>query len=176
MLGPARECCPTELGNFCTALAIWQAVLPKDRRIMNAYSSEFHQLRSEAESGHMADQAAVGAAVVSTAAGSEEADAIAQRWNALHAAAAAVAGLAQLGLEQEARQTPDFAGFISGAPCWKVSLLRNGLDDIAAFMQSGLTALLAVNAAGRSPAAAASALWAEFLQSRNALLESILRQ
>lgn len=175
MLGPARECCLADLANLCRALAIWQAVLPNDRRIMNAYSSEFHQLRSEAESGPLADQAAVDAAAVSTAAGSEEADAIAQRWDALHAAAAAVAGLAQLRLGPESCETPDFAGFIAGAPCWKVTLLRNGLDDIAAFMQSGLTALLAVNAAGRSPAAAASALWAEFVQSRNSLLESILR-
>ena len=132
---------------------------------MNAYSSEFHQLRSQAENGARPDQ---GAAKAPGPAGQ-----LARRWAALHGAASAVAGLAQIMPEQQSRETPDFAAFIADAPGWKAELLRNGLDDIAAFLQSGLTALLAANAAGRNPAAAAFALWTQFEYSRDALVDAI---
>ena len=132
---------------------------------MNAYSSDFHHLRSDAESGTAGDMDA--------ASSPDPIDPIAARWAALHTAATAVAHLAQLDPEREGGAAPDFAAMITDAPDWKADLLNNGLDDIAAFMQSGLTALLAVNAAGRNPAAAAAALWAEFEQSRDALLESV---
>lgn len=135
---------------------------------MNAYSSEFHQLRSHAENGAFPDRGAANTP--------DLADQIARRWAAVHAAAAAVAGLAQIAAEQESRDAPDFAALIAHGPDWKADLLRHGLDDIAAFMQSGLTALLAANAAGRNPAAAASALWSQFEHSRDALVESIFGQ
>lgn len=135
---------------------------------MNAYSSEFHQLRSEAGRGALADP--------DPATSPGRVDAISARWAALHAAAAAVAGLAQIAPDQSTGEAPDFAAMIAGAPDWKVSLLRNGTDDIAAFMQSGLTALLAVNTVERNPAAAANALWTEFELSRDALLESVFSE
>jgi len=135
---------------------------------MNAYSSEFHQLRSQAEKDSLPDRDAANTA--------ERADVLARRWVAVHAAAAAVASLAQIAPEQDSRKAPDFAAFIATAPGWKADLLRNGLDDIAAFMQSGLTALLAANTAGRNPAAAAFALLTQFEHSRDALKDSIFGQ
>ncbi len=135
---------------------------------MNAYSSEFHQLRSQAENGARPDRGAAN--------NPDPADQIARCWAAVHGAAAAVAGLAQIAPEQESREAPDFAAVIADAPGWKADLLRNGLDDIAAFMQSGLSALLAANAAGRNPAAAAFALWTQFEHSRDALVDSIFGQ
>ena len=133
---------------------------------MNAYSSEFHRLRSAAQRGNPTAQ--------SPANIPDLADGIARRWAALYSAAAAVASLAQIAPGQESRGTPDFAAFIADSPRWKADLLRDGLDDIAAIMQAGLTALLAANAAAHNPAAAASALWAEFQHSRDALLEMVL--
>ncbi len=135
---------------------------------MNAYSSEFHQLRSHAENGALPDRGA--------ASTPDPADQFARRWAAVHGAAAAVAGLAQIVPEQESREAPNFASIIADAQGWKAELLRNGLDDIAAFMQSGLTALLAANAAGRNPAAPAFALWTQFEHSRDALVDAIFDQ
>jgi len=133
---------------------------------MNAYSSEFHHLRSAARRGTPTVQG--------SANNPDLADGIARRWAALHSAAAAVVGLAQIAPGQASRDTPDFAGFIADSPRWKADLLRDGLDDIAAIMQAGLTALLAANAEAHNPSAAASALWAEFQHSRDALLEMLL--
>lgn len=132
---------------------------------MNAYSSEFHQLRHQAEKGNLP-----GRGVANTPKLGEE---LARRWAGVHGAAAAVAGLAQVAVEPGSREAPNFAAIIADTAGWKSDLLRNGLDDIAAFMQSGLTALLAANEAGRNPAAAAFALWTQFEHSRDALLESI---
>lgn len=135
---------------------------------MNAYSSEFHQLSSQAENGTLPGQDAANSPDLT--------DEFTRRWAAVHGAAAVVADLAQIAPEQDTRETPDFAGIIADAPGWKADLLRNGLDDIAAFMQSGLRALLAANAAGRNPAAAAFALWTQFEHSRDALVDSIFGQ
>lgn len=122
---------------------------------MNAYSSDFHPLTCAAE---------------------YRANSITMRWAALHNAAAAVASLAQLPPEQLAGEPRsgealDFAAIIARLPDWKASLLDHGLDDVAAFMQSGLAALIAVKADGREPAAAAAALWAEFDHARASLLD-----
>jgi hypothetical protein len=49
-------------------------------------------------------------------------------------------------------------------------LLRQGVEDLAAMMEPGLAALIAVHSDGRDAAAPARALWQEFVAARDALL------
>ncbi len=49
-------------------------------------------------------------------------------------------------------------------------MAEEGVEDVAAIMEPGLAALLAVHARGADAAPAALALWQEFLTARNALL------
>jgi len=57
----------------------------------------------------------------------------------------------------------DFAG-------WRRNLALQGVEDLAAILDPGLAALLAVHDSGSDAAPAASALWQEFLAARDALL------
>lgn len=123
---------------------------------MNVYSSDLHP-------GQPGSEAA-------SAPASGVADSATRRWDALHAAAGAVAELAGL-VPELSGGAPDFATLLADAPRWKAALVSSALEDIAAFMQSGLTALLAVNAENRDPSAAALALWAEFVQARGDVLK-----
>ena len=56
------------------------------------------------------------------------------------------------------------------APAAARELAENGVADIAAVMEPGLSALIAAHARGASPHAAAAALWEEFLSTRDALM------
>jgi hypothetical protein len=53
---------------------------------------------------------------------------------------------------------------------WRRDLSEQGIDDLAAIMEPGLAALLAVHARGINPGPAALALWREFHAARTALL------
>lgn len=96
--------------------------------------------------------------------------ALSLRWAALHDAAAAVAALAGLAPEkpdQAVRSLPGRARDAGGA---RFMLAEQGAADIAAVMQPGLAALLAVNARGQDAAVPALALWKEFHAARSAVL------
>ena len=108
--------------------------------------------------------------------GTALAESAARHWDALHTAAGAVAGLAHLPPEDTPCGAANFASLLAAAPPWKAELAKSALDDIAAFMQSGLTALLAVHAENREPSAAAHALWNEFVHARDAVLKILPRQ
>lgn len=56
---------------------------------------------------------------------------------------------------------------------WRAGLIRQGIADLAAVMEPGLTALIAVHRRGADPAPAAQALMHEFLQARDALLAMV---
>lgn len=124
---------------------------------MDAYSSDLHTGEPGRE--------ALGAHV------SGVADSAARRWKALHTAAGAVAGLADLPPEQAPGGVPDFTALLADAPRWRAALANSALEDITAFMQSGLTALLAAHVEDRDPSAAALALWTEFVHARNEVLK-----
>jgi hypothetical protein len=130
---------------------------------MNAYSSDFFS----------ADGSPAGPAVSSgcTAPDRDVTSAIDEQWDALHDAAAAVAVLAGLPPQAQSIQQRSFPTLIQDVSGWRLDLARNGLNDIAAIMQPGLAALLAVNARGQEPAPAALALWQEFEHARDGLLE-----
>lgn len=129
---------------------------------MNAYSSDFHNA-----DGSLTGRALSGA---STAATRDLADAMSDQWAALHDAAAVVAGLAGLPPQAQSDRQRNFPALIQSVAGWKLNLARNGVADIAAIMQPGLTALLAVHAREQDAAPAALALWQEFEHARDGLL------
>jgi hypothetical protein len=102
--------------------------------------------------------------------GASAASALNIRWLSLHDAAAPVARLAGLvppPLTAPERQFPSTMRELGG---WRRALAEQAIDDLAAVLQSGIAALLAVHGKGANPQPAAPALWAEFIAARTALL------
>jgi hypothetical protein len=92
------------------------------------------------------------------------------KWAALQDSASVVAMLA--GLEQE-RATPEIRNFpviIRDAAAWRRDAAERGIEDLAAVMEPGIAALLAVHARGQDTGPAALALWREFHLARSAIL------
>lgn len=92
------------------------------------------------------------------------------KWAALHDAAGVVATLAGI---ESAPMTPEIRGFpgtARDAGGWRRKQAEEGIQDLAAVMEPGIAALLAVHARGADPSAAALALWQEFDRARQALL------
>ena len=94
----------------------------------------------------------------------------AQKWSALQDAAGVVAVLAGFAAEPSRPQVHNFPALIREAGGWRTALAEQGIDDLAAIMEPGIAALLAVHAREASSAAAALALWHEFVRARGALL------
>lgn len=98
---------------------------------------------------------------------------LAQQWEAVHEAAAAVGNLAQLGRETpspEIVQLPQRAADKGG---WHYEMAARGIDDLAAVMQPGLRALLSLTAQGQDTTAAALTLWREFHTARAAIVDLV---
>ena len=109
-----------------------------------------------------------------TAAGSAStstsgANATSLRWAALGDAGAVVAILAAVAPEPADRRLRNFSVMIRDCPPWQRQLVENAVADLAAVMEPGLAALLAINARGADAGPAARALWHEFRQSRSAI-------
>jgi hypothetical protein len=101
---------------------------------------------------------------------------LSMRWSALHDAAEVVCGLAGLGAETRRPDVRNFPAIVRDLGGWRYDEARQGVDDLAAMMEPGLAALLAVHARGISAAPAALALWHEFLAARAALLDLVPAQ
>ncbi len=102
--------------------------------------------------------------------GQGSASALSMKWSALHDAAATVALIA--GVDEKV-MTPEIRNFpfaIRDAAGPRKELAEQGIEDMSAVMEPGLTALLAAHARGADPQTAAYALWQEFLAARNGLL------
>jgi hypothetical protein len=100
-------------------------------------------------------------------------NAMSMKWSALHDAAALVCTLAGLQPEMRKPDVRNFPAIMRDTGGWRYDLAKQGVDDLAAIMEPGLAALLAVLARGQSPGPAAAALWQEFVASRAALLELV---
>ncbi|WEK45422.1 MAG: hypothetical protein P0Y56_10285 [Candidatus Andeanibacterium colombiense] len=98
------------------------------------------------------------------------ASAVSLKWTALQDAGAVVAMLAGLDPERASPEIRNFPAAIRTAGEWRRHSAENGIDDLAAIMEPGIAALLAVNARGADPHAPALALWREFHAARTALL------
>ena len=102
--------------------------------------------------------------------GQASASAMSMKWSALHDAASAAATLAGIAPEPMSAEQRNFPAVMRDAGGWRRELAEQGVEDLSAVMEPGLSALLAAHARGVDPAHAASALWSEFVSSRNALL------
>ena len=98
------------------------------------------------------------------------ASATSMRWAALADAANVVATLAGLEPERTTSEVRNFPALIRDAEGWRRERAENGIADLAAIMEPGIAALLAVNARGADPRPAAMALWREFIAARAAIL------
>lgn len=92
------------------------------------------------------------------------------KWAALHEAAAVVGALAGEEPEKSTAEIRNFPAMIRDAGGARRELAEKGVDDLAAVMEPGIAALLAVNARGVDATHAARALWREFIQARSAVL------
>jgi hypothetical protein len=97
--------------------------------------------------------------------------AMSMQWAALQDAGGAVGTLAGLAPEKASAKVRNFPALIKDVGGWRLELAARGVADLAAIMQPGLKALLAVSARGQDPTAAALTLWREFHEARAALLE-----
>ncbi|MBU6266880.1 MAG: hypothetical protein KGN34_05010 [Sphingomonadales bacterium] len=95
---------------------------------------------------------------------------LARQWSALHRAAAAVAGLAGTVPQPESAQSRAFPERVAQVDDWRAGVARQGVADLAAVMEPGLTALIAVHKRGGDPSPAAWALLQEFTAARDSLL------
>lgn len=102
--------------------------------------------------------------------GQASASAMSMKWSALHDAANVVAMLAGIAAEPMRPDVRNFPAVMRDTGGWRRDLAEQGVDDLSAIMEPGIAALLAVNARGISPAAAALALWQEFHAARAGLL------
>jgi hypothetical protein len=92
------------------------------------------------------------------------------QWAALGEAAGVVAMLAGLSPERPGTEMRNFPALIRDADRWRRERAEAGIADLAAIMEPGLAALLAVRARGADPRPAALALLNEFNSARLALL------
>ncbi len=100
--------------------------------------------------------------------------AMSARWSALHDAASAARALAELPDEP---LTPAIRGFpdaMRSAGGWRLDMARQGIEDLMAVLQPGLSALLTAHARGGDIAPPALALWREFQSARDTLLLALV--
>ena len=102
--------------------------------------------------------------------GQASASAMSMKWSALHDAANVVATLSGLNHEAMRPEVRNFPAVMRDAGGWRREMAEQGIDDLAAIMEPGLAALLAVHARGGDPSVPALALWQEFHAARAALL------
>ena len=100
----------------------------------------------------------------------DNAGGLAAAWALLHEAGDAIAGLAQLGCETAPITPHDFAMRAAAAGSTRLALTETAIDDCAAALHSGLTALIAATEQGRDCTAASLTLWREFDRARCGLL------
>ncbi|MEZ5680948.1 MAG: hypothetical protein R3E14_06585 [Erythrobacter sp.] len=98
---------------------------------------------------------------------------LADQWEAVHEAAAAVGHLAQLGREEPDDEVLALPLRAAEAGGYAFETAARGIDDLAAVMQPGLRALLTLSAQGRDTTAAALTLWREFHHARAAILDVV---
>jgi hypothetical protein len=106
----------------------------------------------------------------SAAAREPRSSAMAGKWLAVHQAASVVAMLAGLPGDPLTAPAADFPKTMQVAGGWRLALAAQGVDDLAAVMEPGLAALLAIHSRGADPGVAAQALWEEIEAARSALL------
>lgn len=96
-------------------------------------------------------------------------NALSMRWAALDEAGKVVSMLAGA-TDTAGNQIRNFPALLRNAEPWRRELAAHGCADMAAIMEPGITALMAINARGADCTPAAQALWQEFTAARAAVL------
>lgn len=78
--------------------------------------------------------------------------------------------IAAIEAPQMTREVRNFPAVIRDAGEGRRKLAEQGIEDISAILEPGLSALLAAHARGSYPRAAAAALWEEFLRARDGVM------
>ncbi|MBH5321331.1 hypothetical protein I5L03_01880 [Erythrobacter sp. JGD-13] len=99
------------------------------------------------------------------------ASALSMRWAALSEAGKVVCMLAGQDAEPDDKRARNFPALIRDAEPWRRDLAKDGCADLAAIMEPGISALLAINARGADCTDAASALWSEYTAARASILD-----
>lgn len=102
--------------------------------------------------------------------GQASASAMSMKWAALHDAAGVIAMLAGMAVEPMRAEVRNFPAIMRDAGGWRRAMAEQGIADLAAIMEPGIAALLAVQGRGVNPATPALALWQEFQAARQGLL------
>lgn len=102
--------------------------------------------------------------------GEGSASALGLKWQALHDVGATIAKIAKAESEPMTPEVRHFPAAIRDAGGWRRETAEQGIEDIAAMLEPGLTALLASAERGGNPEVPARVLWQEFIGARNALL------
>ena len=92
------------------------------------------------------------------------------KWVALHNAAGVVAKLAGIENEPMRPESRNFPAIMRDTCGWRRNLAEQGIADLSAIMEPGLTALLSIHSRSANTAPAALALWQEFDAACAALL------
>lgn len=102
--------------------------------------------------------------------GNASASAMSMQWSAIHDASNVIAALAGLAIEPMRAEMRNFPAVMRDIGGWRRNQAEQGIADLLAVIEPGIAALLAVNARGVNPSAAALALWQEFQAARATLL------
>lgn len=102
--------------------------------------------------------------------GTDRANSLSLRWAALSEAGKVVCVLAGLKADEGGKDVRNFPALIRDCEPWRRELASNGCADLAAIMEPGISALLAINARGADCRPAALALWKEFTAARSAVM------
>ena len=92
------------------------------------------------------------------------------RWQALHRIGQEIGGMAALAEEPLDEELSSFPERIAQRGGPYLTLANEGVEDLDAILQPGLTALRTIRARGQDTTAPALALWREFHALRSALL------
>ena len=98
------------------------------------------------------------------------APALDQQWAVLRNAGHAIAAMIAPADRPELAEPLDFPQALNAATGWRKVMIEQGLSDLIAMMEPGLSALLEVHARGHDASAPALALWQEFSAARSALV------
>lgn len=102
--------------------------------------------------------------------GRGSATALSMKWSALHDAAAVVGALAGIAGEAMTGAQREFPAAVREVGGRRRERAEQAVEDLAAVMEPGLAALLAVHARGADASAPARALWEEFRTARDAVM------
>ncbi|TCM18479.1 hypothetical protein EDF56_1048 [Novosphingobium sp. PhB165] len=95
---------------------------------------------------------------------------IAIKWAALHQAGQVVAAIAGIEGESPSLEARAFPAIMRETGGWRCRLAEQGIEDLTAIMEPGLSALIAALDRGADPRAAARSLWTEFVAARDAMV------